>query len=115
MEQTPGQPKDPGNRGSMKFSGLTSDQQATLQFARTIGALRSKYIALRRGKRTTLQFEEDKFWVFKLEYNNETVYVAINGLGNNKTANNIPSGYTDQTGYCSGTTVPGGKTCIFGK
>ncbi|TNE50278.1 MAG: hypothetical protein EP343_08975 [Deltaproteobacteria bacterium] len=115
MEQTPGQPTDPGNRGSMKFSGLNADQQGTLQFAQTIGSLRNKYIALRRGKRTTLQFEEDKFWVFKLEYNNETVYVAINGLGNNKTANNIPSGYTDQTGYCSGTTVPGGKTCIFGK
>lgn len=115
MTQTPGQPMDPGNRGTMNFSGLNADQKGTLDFAQKIGVLRGKYIALRRGKRTTLQFEDNKFWVFKLEYKTETVYVAINGLGVNKTANNIPAGYKDQTGFCSSSTVPGGKTCIFGK
>jgi glycosidase len=115
MEQTPGQDKDPGNRGMMKFTGLRSEQQKTLELAQKIGALRKDYIALRRGKRTTLQWEENKFWVFKLEYKNNTVFVAINGTGGNKTAKNITSGYTDKTGYCTGTTVPSGKACVFAK
>ncbi len=114
-EQTPGQAKDPGNRGMVKFSGLSAEQQKTLDVAQKIGALRQKYIALRRGKRTTLQFEDNKFWVFKLEYNGETVYVAINGTGGNKTANNIPTSHTDKTGFCSNTSVPSGMACVFAK
>jgi glycosidase len=113
LEQIPGQDMDPGNRAMMQFTGLRSDQQQTLQFAQSIGSLRKDYIALRRGKRTTLQWEDERFWVFKLEYGNETVFVAINATGGNKTANNITSGYTDKTGSCSGTTVPSGKACVF--
>ncbi len=104
--------QDPDNRKMQRFTGLTTEEQRSLDNARKAGTLRAAHAALRRGTRTTV-LVEDWFWVYKLTYEDDEVYVAINRDANKTWA--PPAGFTDGLGNCSGGTVPVLSSCIFVK
>ena len=54
---------------------------------------------------------EDWFWVYKLSYQGEEVYVAINRDDDKNWS--PPSGYVDGLGNCSNGVVPILTSCIF--
>lgn len=106
---------DPGNRLKMKFKeidGLTADEEATLEHVKKVGLLREAHAPLRRGTRTTEQVDND-FWVYKVSYQGEDVYVALNRGGNQSYT--PPSAYSDALGNCSAGNVPSATSCIFVK
>ena len=102
--------QDPDNRRMHRFSGLSSEEQASLDHVRQAGLLREQYPALRRGVREHV-LVEDWFWVFKVTYEGQEVFVAIN-RDDDKTWS-PPAGYVDGLGNCSGGRVPILSSCIF--
>jgi glycosidase len=104
--------QDPDNRKMQRFTGLTTEEQRSLDNVRKAGTLRAAHPALRRGTRTTVVLE-DWFWVYKLTYEDDEVYVALNRDANKTWA--PPAGFTDGLGNCSGGTVPVLSSCIFVK
>jgi glycosidase len=104
--------QDPDNRKMMVFSGLTQDQQASLENVRRLGKAREAHPALRRGSRQTVVLE-DWFWVYKVTHQGDEVYVAINRDDNKSYA--PPAGYVDVLGNCSGGVVPILSSCVFVK
>jgi len=54
---------------------------------------------------------EDYFWVYKVSYESDEVYVAIN-RDNTKTWA-PPAGFVDQLGNCANGQVPVLTSCIF--
>jgi glycosidase len=103
---------DPDNRKMMRFAGLTADEQASLANAQKAGLARAAHPALRRGTRTTVWLE-DWFWVYKVTYDNDEVYVALNR--DNTKSWSPPAGFTDVLGNCSNGQVPILSSCIFVK
>jgi glycosidase len=101
---------DPDNRKMQKFGGLSADEQQTLDNARKAGTLRAQHKALRRGTRSTV-YLEDWFWVYKVTYEDDEVYVAINRDNTRQWA--PPAGFVDGLGNCSGGQVPILSSCIF--
>jgi glycosidase len=101
---------DPDNRKMQQFTGLSADEQATLDNARKAGTLRAQHKALRRGTRATV-YLEDWFWVYKVTYEDDEVYVAINRDNTRQWA--PPAGFVDGLGNCSGGQVPILSSCIF--
>jgi glycosidase len=101
---------DPDNRKMQKFEGLSADEQSTLDNARKAGTLRAQHAALRRGTRSTV-YLEDWFWVYKVTYEDDEVYVAINRDNTRQWA--PPAGFVDGLGNCSGGQVPILSSCIF--
>src|SRR5690606_9167559 len=59
--------QDPDNREMQRFSGLSGDEQDSLENARILGLLREEHPALRRGARTT-EVVESYFWVYRVEH-----------------------------------------------
>ncbi len=102
--------QDPDNRAMMRFSGLSAEETASLANAQKAGKAREDFVALRRGTRSHVVLE-DWFWVYKVSYQGEDVYVAINRDGPKSYA--PPAGYTDVLGNCSGGNVPSLRSCIF--
>lgn len=103
---------DPDNRKMQKFTGLTTEEQKSLTNAQRAGKLRAEHVALRRGSRQTVLLE-DWFWVYKVTYDTDEVYVAIN-RDNTKTWS-PPAGFVDGLGNCSNGQVPILTSCIFVK
>lgn len=108
---------DPDNRRMHRFTGLTAEEQQSLEHARRAGTLRAQYRALRHGTRSTVHVE-DWFWVYKLSMDGEDdgtgdVYVAINR--DNAKQWSPPPGYVDGLGNCTGGVVPVLSSCIFVK
>ena len=103
---------DPDNRKMMVFSNLSADEQASLENARRLGKAREAHKALRRGSRQSVVVE-DWFWIYKVTYQDDEVYVAIN-RDDNKTWN-PPAGFTDVLGNCAGGAVPILSSCVFVK
>jgi glycosidase len=103
---------DPDNRKMHRFSGLTFDEQKSLDHVRKAGLLRAQHPALRRGTRTTV-YLEDWFWVYKVVDGDDEVYVAINR--DNPRSWAPPEGFVDGLGNCSGGIVPILSSCIFVK
>ena len=103
---------DPDNRKMQRFTGLSVEEQKTLANAQKAGSLRAAHPALRRGKRTTVWLE-DWFWVYKVTYDTDEVYVAINRDNTKSWA--PPAGFVDGLGNCSGGQVPILTSCIFVK
>ena len=101
---------DPDNRRMHRFTGLTTEEQRSLDNARKAGTLRAEHPALRRGARQTVHLE-DWFWVYKVTYQDDEVYVAINRDADRSWA--PPPGFVDGLGNCSGGTVPVLSSCIF--
>jgi hypothetical protein len=101
---------DPDNRAMHRFEGLSGDEQASLENARRAGRAREQHVALRRGTRET-EVLEDYFWVYRVQYEDDTVYVALNRDSDRTWA--PPAGYEDVLGNCSGDTVPSMRSCIF--
>lgn len=101
---------DPDNRKMHRFDGLTPAEQAALDNAKKLGILREKHVALRRGKRSTVQVE-DLFWVYKVSQDNDTVYVVLNR--DQEKSYTPPDGYVDGLGNCSGGKVPAEASCVF--
>jgi glycosidase len=101
---------DPDNRKMQRFTGLSAEEQRSLDNVRKAGSLRAAHPALRRGTRTTVHLE-DWFWVYKVTYEDDEVYVAINRDDNRPWA--PPSGFVDGLGNCSGGIVPILSSCIF--
>ena len=104
--------QDPDNRKMMVFSGLSADQQASLENIRKVGKLREEHAALRRGSRQSV-LVEDWFWVYKVTHGTDEVYVAINR--DDVKQYSPPSGFADGLGNCSGGNVPSLSTCVFVK
>lgn len=102
--------QDPDNRAMQRFTGLSADEAASLENARKAGKAREKHIALRRGSRSNVVLE-DYFWVYKVSYGAEDVFVAINRDA--AKSYTPPAGYTDALGNCSGGNVPSATSCIF--
>lgn len=103
---------DPDNRKMQRFTGLSTEEQKSLTNAQKAGTLRAQHVALRRGKRETV-YLEDWFWVYKVTYDTDEVYVAINR--DNTKQWSPPSGFVDGLGNCSGGQVPILTSCIFVK
>lgn len=101
---------DPDNRRMQKFTGLSTEEQRSLDNIRRAGSLRAAHPALRRGTRTTVHLE-DWFWVYKVTYEDDEVYVAINRDANKQWA--PPAGFVDGLGNCANGTVPILSSCIF--
>ncbi len=103
---------DPDNRKMQRFTGLTTAEQQTLANVRKAGKLREQHPALRRGDRSHVVVE-DWYWVYKLVYDTDTVYVAINR--DNAKQWSPPAGYVDGLGNCANGNVPSLTACIFVK
>jgi neopullulanase len=103
---------DPDNRKMQKFDGLTAQEAQSLATIRKAGKLREQHPALRRGTRTH-EVVEDWFWVYKLTYEDDIVYVAINRDDTKQWS--PPTGFVDGLGNCSGGQVPILTPCIFVK
>jgi len=103
---------DPDNRKMQRFTGLSTEEQKSLENAQKAGTARAQHSALRRGTRTTVWLE-DWFWVYKVSDATEDVYVAINRDNTKSWA--PPAGYVDVLGNCSGGQVPILSSCIFVK
>jgi len=101
---------DPDNRKMHRFTGLTTDEQASLAHARKAGTLRAQHRALRRGTRTHVVVE-DWFWVYQVSDGTDVVYVAINR--DNPKQWSPPAGFVDGLGNCAGGVVPVLSSCIF--
>jgi glycosidase len=101
---------DPDNRKMMRFSGLSTDEQLSLANAQKAGTARAQHVALRRGTRETVWLE-DWFWVYKVTYQDDVVYVALNRDNTKSWA--PPPGYVDVLGNCSNGQVPILSSCIF--
>jgi len=104
--------QDPDNRKMMVFTGLSANQQASLASIKKVGKLREEHAALRRGSRENV-LVESWFWVYKVTYQGDEVYVAINRDADKTYA--PPAGFTDGMGNCSGGNVPSLSTCVFVK
>ena len=72
--------------------------------------LREASPALRRGERVNV-LVEDWFWVYRVSYEDEDVYVAINRDDDKSWS--PPSGYVDGLGNCSEGRVPILSSCVF--
>ena len=103
---------DPDNRKMQRFTGLSADEAKTLANIRKAGLLREQHPALRRGTRSH-EVVEDWYWVYKLTYEDDVVYVALNR--DNTKQWSPPPGYSDGLGNCSGGQVPILTPCIFVK
>lgn len=101
---------DPDNRKMERFTGLSAEEQASLANVQKAGLVREAHPALRRGKRETVVVE-DWFWVYKVTYQNDEVYVALNR--DDPKSYSPPAGFVDALGNCNGGTVPHGVSCIF--
>jgi glycosidase len=102
--------QDPDNRKMQRFTGLSADELASLANIRKVGLLRQQHPALRRGVRATVQLE-DWFWVYKVTYEGDEVYVAINRDDNKQWS--PPPGFVDGLGNCSNGVVPILSSCVF--
>ena len=103
---------DPDNRKMQRFTGLSIEEQKSLANLSKAGVLRMKHPALRRGDRTNV-LVEDWFWVFKVTYGTDEVFVAINRDADKQWS--PPTGFVDGLGNCSNGTVPIQSSCIFVK
>lgn len=101
---------DPENRAMHRFAGLSANELASLENARRAGRLREEHPALRRGTREHVR-EEDWFWVYRVRYEDDVVYVAINR--DDDWTWSPPTGFTDALGNCSDGIVPSLTSCIF--
>lgn len=102
--------QDPDNRAMQRFSGLSADEQGSLENSRAVGKLREEHPALRRGTRQT-EVVESYFWVYRVEHEGDVVYVAINRDGDKSW--DPPAGYVDALGNCDGGNVPSLRSCVF--
>lgn len=82
---------DPDNRRMMQWTGHTAGQQKLLAHVKKLTAIRAAHPALRRGTRTTLSSSADTL-AYKMSYNADTVYVAINRSDSPKSVGGLPSG-----------------------
>lgn len=101
---------DPDNRAMQRFTGLSGDEQDSLENTRMVGLLREEHPALRRGSRQT-EVLEPYFWVYRVEYEGDVVYVAINRDGDKSWS--LPAGYIDALGNCDGGNVPSQRSCVY--
>lgn len=96
-----------------RFTGLSTDEQASLANARKVGKVREQQPALRRGTRSSVTVE-DYFWVYKVSLSGANdVYVALNR--DSEKSWSPPAGYSDALGNCSGGKVPNMTSCVFVK
>jgi glycosidase len=101
---------DPDNRAMQRFTDLSAEEQASLENVQKAGRLREQYAPLRRGLRSHVVVE-DWFWVYRVSYAGEDVYVALNRDDDKQWA--PPAGYVDGLGNCANGLVPSMTSCIF--
>lgn len=81
---------DPGNRAMWKSSGHSAEQQATLDFTRSLGQARKDLEPLRRGGYRSLHATEN-FLAFAREHAGQSVIVALSRSQNpSQTRINLP-------------------------
>jgi glycosidase len=103
---------DPDNRKMQRFDGLSAAEEGALEHVRSLGTLRERHPALRRGTRTT-RVLEDYFWVYEVTLEADTVYVVINRDA--EKSYSPPAGYADALGVCVNGKVPSESSCVFEK
>ncbi|MBP5406783.1 hypothetical protein J6Z19_06510 [bacterium] len=111
---------DGGRRAVMKFTGLSSNEQSALDHVKKLGKFRKLHPALRHSKRTTC-YADGNVWLYKFEYNGDTVIAGINKGGGAYTGSCGISGTF--TSYEGGTvnvqngqvTIPANGSLVIGK
>ena len=103
---------DGGRRAVMKFTGLSSDEQAALDHVKNLGKFRKSHPALRKGTRSTCGDPTNDAWVYKFTYEGKTVIVGINkGSSEYKaTCSGASGNFTSYNG--SNVTVSGGEVKV---
>ncbi|MEO7093137.1 MAG: alpha-amylase family glycosyl hydrolase, partial [Polyangiales bacterium] len=81
---------DPDNRRMMTWGTPTADQTFLKDRVKALLAIRAAHPALRRGKRTTINVDNDT-WVYSMSTTGDTVYVAINRGDSDKSIGGLPS------------------------
>jgi glycosidase len=100
---------DPDNRRMMQWTGLSGGQTKLLDHVKKLTALREAHDALRYGTRTTLGSSTDTI-AYKMAYNADVVYVAINRGDSAQSIGNLPSGSLKDE--LSGTSVTGPSVSV---
>jgi glycosidase len=95
---------DPDNRRMMQWSGLSAGQSVLLAHVEKLGAIRNAHPALRKGTRTTLSVTADTL-AYRVQYNADTVYVALNRSDSSQSVGSLPSGNLED--QLTGTTLSG--------
>ena len=111
---------DGGRRKVMKFTGLSGDEQAALSHVKKLGKFRKQHPALRHSTRTTCH-SDSNVWLYKFEYNGDTVIAGINKGGSAYTGSCGISGTF--TSFEGGTvnvqngqvTIPANGSLVIGK
>ncbi|UJR84782.1 Hypothetical protein I5071_68610 [Sandaracinus amylolyticus] len=104
--------QDPDNRAFMRFTGLSAEEQRSLQNAQRAGRARAEHQALRRGRRETVLVDAN-FWAYRVTHPGaEDVYVVLN-RGDARSWSPPASGYVDALGNCTGGSVPALSSCIY--
>ncbi len=108
---------DPDNRRFMQWSALDANQTYLKARIKTLGDIRSKHPALRRGTRTTLESSAD-VWAYSRITTGDTVYVAVNRSDSPKDVTSLPGGNLAElvTGAAASgpkVTIPARQTRIF--
>ncbi len=110
---------DSGRRAVMKFTGLSTEEQTSLDHAKKLGKFRATHEALRYGTRTTCSATTDA-WIYKLTYNNKTVIVGLNRGNSSYTGNcsGVSGTFTDLDGssvsVSGSVTVPASSSVVMG-
>ena len=109
---------DPGNRKFMKWDGVTGQMETLRTKVKALLAARAAHPSLRRGRRASLDVQND-LWVYEMSTTGDDVVVAINRGDNQGTSSSLPGGnYTELLagGNASGTiTLPPRSARIYVK
>ena len=100
---------DPGNRKFMKWDGVPSNQEALRTKVKSLTTARAAHPSLRRGRRITLDAQND-VWLYRMTTTGDEVYVLINrGDGQGNTGALPPGNYTE---LLEGGTATGGAITV---
>jgi glycosidase len=81
---------DPDNRRMMQWSGYSQAQLALRDHISKLATIRAAHPALRDGVRSTLSVTADTY-AYQMDYNGDTVYVAINRSDSAQSVGGLPS------------------------
>lgn len=89
---------DPDNRRSMRWSGIEAREESVRATLKKLTAARAAHPAFRRGRRTTLDAQND-LWLYRMSTTGDEAFVLVNrGDGPGSTSALPPGEYTDLLG-----------------
>lgn len=100
---------DPGNRKFMQWGSLPANQETLRDKVKALTAIRAAHPALRRGRRTTLDAQDD-LWLYRMATTGDEVFVLVNRADADRSTSALPGGtYTELLG---GGTASGGAVTV---